>query len=131
MGRASIFLAFVLAGIWHFTGHYVWEFGRAILYEKVWHMIEPSVPAPFLFQYGPSAFLVLLGALLWWDAKGRPKFWQSSRGQSTESSSRSLMDDWWKGKWQIAYPPNRGASSRLVPPRIIFLFGSAPSFDGQ
>jgi hypothetical protein len=95
MSRASIVVALILAAVWQVIGHYVWEFGRAILYERIWHVIEPhtSNTIPFLFQYGPTAALVLVGFVLWWDAKARPKFWEWPR-KAQSPGVKALPSDW-------------------------------------
>jgi hypothetical protein len=67
-------VAIITGALWPKAASYVWEFGRTLIYEHIWHMIESSMDTPHLFEYGPSAVLIFIGFYLFWSAHGRPGF---------------------------------------------------------
>jgi hypothetical protein len=75
------FLSFLLAAVWHPASPYVYEFARAVIYERVWHMMAPhvSVAVPGLFQYGPTFGLVAIGLAFFWPGRPAALRWKPVR----------------------------------------------------
>lgn len=85
-GRIGGLAAFAGAAIWPVGSRLLPEFGRSVIYDRVLHMLGPS-----LGTYGPSAVLVCVGLYLFWRSGG--KSWRLTRDTAVSPSEIAPMHE--------------------------------------